>query len=284
MPVIRISDATYARMQRHAKPFEDTPESIIAKALDALDMINDEPAASPQVEPRKRSDAPKLPQKEFRLPLLMTLLKAGGSAPAKDVRATIEPLISYRLREGDYESVSTGDPRWWNAVCWTRNELVKEGLMRGDSERGTWEVSDAGKALPATLHRMENGTDRLIAKGALEKMAEEFWRRRSANEASLIMVGDESFKQVGPFPAACFQTIDELEFSIRTFNSLRDQGMVYVGDLVNARETDLLRAVDFGRKNLNELKEILAQKGLQIEMDVQGWPPEDIERRSARQE
>src|SRR4051812_48495633 len=123
MPVIRVSDETYARLKKHAQPFEDTPESVITKALNALEMMDGAVAPTSPVSATQRSDAPKLPQKEFRYPLLMTLLKFGGRAQAKDVRAVLGPIMSPKLSDGDYESVSTGDPRWWNAVCWERSDL-----------------------------------------------------------------------------------------------------------------------------------------------------------------
>ncbi|QJF50690.1 winged helix-turn-helix domain-containing protein [Roseobacter ponti] len=50
-----------------------------------------------------------------------------------------------RLTEDDFEPVSTGEERWWNATCWERSDLVKEGLFRDDSPRGVWELSDEGR-------------------------------------------------------------------------------------------------------------------------------------------
>src|SRR5690349_8141085 len=147
MPVIRISDETYARLKKHAQPFEDTPETVIAKALTALEMVGVDVSVAVSTASEQRSDAPKLPQREFRYPLLMLLLRSGGRAAAKDVRAMLGPIMAPKLLDGDYENVSTGDPRWWNAACWERSDLVKEGLMRDDSDRGIWEISEAGKSL-----------------------------------------------------------------------------------------------------------------------------------------
>jgi hypothetical protein len=190
MPVIRISDATYAHLQRHAKPFEDSPESIIVKALTALDMMTTgESAPAVRTDSNKRKDGAKLPQKEFRFPLLYVLLELGGSAPAKAVRERIEPLMKSQLGEGDYESVSTGDPRWWNAVCWERSELVKEGLMRDDSIRGVWEISESGKGLPATLHHREKGSDRVTDHATFEEIAK-MYRDTSLRANYFMMVGD----------------------------------------------------------------------------------------------
>jgi hypothetical protein len=69
----------------------------------------------------------------------------GGKASVKEIRECLEPRMAPRLSSADYEQVSSGDPRWWNAVSWERNDLVKEGLLRGDSERGVWELSARGR-------------------------------------------------------------------------------------------------------------------------------------------
>ncbi|WP_375207009.1 winged helix-turn-helix domain-containing protein [Hyphococcus sp.] len=68
----------------------------------------------------------------------------GGRAEVRNVREALFPNIKHMLTEGDYEPVSTGEERWWNATCWERSELVKEGLLRDDSPRGFWELSEKG--------------------------------------------------------------------------------------------------------------------------------------------
>jgi hypothetical protein len=170
MPVIRISDATYAALQRHAKPFEDSPESIIVKALKALDAEQGiKPKPFVIKPPPKKNGGTKLPQKEFRLPLLITLLELGGTAPVKLVHEKIEPLLAARLNAADYEKVSSGELRWWNAVCWERNQLVKEGLMKDGSDRGVWEIGEGGKKLETTLHWKHGRDDKMTEHGGLEK-------------------------------------------------------------------------------------------------------------------
>ncbi len=281
MPVIRISDATYARLQSHAKPFEDSPESIIVKALTALDMMTGE--SSVMAEPKKRSDSPKLPQKEFRVPLLMTLLRLRGSAPAKIVRSAMEPLMAARLREGDYESVSTGDPRWWNAICWERSDLVKEGFIRDDSDRGIWEISESVKSLPATLHHREkNGADRVVAEGTLEEVARTYWGHGSGRYSYFVMVGDVAFKERPVLDPILFKKVADLELSVRSATCLKNDDVTYIGDLVQKTVDDLLRVPNFGRKSVNEILEVLKPMGLSLGMEVPDWPPEDIEVLAAR--
>lgn len=263
MPVIRISDATYARLKKHAQPFEDTPDSIISKALSALEMMDGDVPSPQPASVIERTDSPKLPQKEFRVPLLMTLLKFGGKAQAKDVRGLLGPMMVPKLEEGDYESVSTGDPRWWNATCWERSELVKEGLLRDDSERGIWEISEAGKILPATLHRRENDTDRAVSQGTLSEMAGLYWRR-PIGPRPFVMVGDVVFDPV------MLRRVDELTISLRTANCLKNDNIIYIGDLVQRSVDQILRTPNFGRRSLNELNEELAHFGLKIGMTLPG--------------
>jgi len=264
MPVIRISDETYARMKKFAQPFEDTPDSIIAKALSALEMMDGDVPSPARNASASRSDLPKLPQKEFRIPLLMTLLKFGGRAHAKDVRPLLGAIVAPRLVKGDYESVSTGDPRWWNAACWERNELVKEGLLRGNSERGIWELSEAGKGLPASLHRREDGKgDRSIAHGALHEMADRYWRRPLGSRP-FVMVGDSIFDPI------LLRRCDELALSASSDLCLKNVGIIYIGDLVQRSREELLHTPNLGRRTLNEITERLGRLGLKIGTNLPG--------------
>lgn len=68
------------------------------------------------------------------------------------------------------------------------------------------------------------------------------------------------------------ERVDELELSVRSANCLKDDGINYVGELVQGSEADMLRTSNFGRRSLNEIKELLAQSGLHLEMDLSGWP------------
>ena len=70
---------------------------------------------------------------------------------------------------------------------------------------------------------------------------------------------------------------DELELSVRSANCLKNDNIIYIGDLVQKTETDMLRTPNFGRKSLNEIKEVLGQMGLHLGMEIPDWPPENIE-------
>jgi DNA-directed RNA polymerase subunit alpha len=80
-----------------------------------------------------------------------------------------------------------------------------------------------------------------------------------------------------PFNANLLRKVDELELSVRSANCLKNDNIVYIGDLVQKTEQEMLRTPNFGRKSLNEIKEVLSSMGLTLGMTVTGWPPENIE-------
>ncbi len=85
-----------------------------------------------------------------------------------------------------------------------------------------------------------------------------------------------------PFNRNLLRKVDELELSVRSANCLKNDNIVYIGDLVQKSESDMLRTPNFGRKSLNEIKEVLTNMGLHLGMQVEGWPPENIEELAKR--
>ena len=79
------------------------------------------------------------------------------------------------------------------------------------------------------------------------------------------------------FNAALLKKVDELELSVRSANCLKNDNIVYIGDLIQKSEAEMLRTPNFGRKSLNEIKEVLASMGLHLGMEVPNWPPDNIE-------
>ena len=86
------------------------------------------------------------------------------------------------------------------------------------------------------------------------------------------------------FNPALLKKVDELELSVRSANCLKNDNIVYIGDLIQKTEAEMLRTPNFGRKSLNEIKEVLAQMGLHLGMEVTNWPPENIEELAKRYE
>ncbi len=70
------------------------------------------------------------------------------------------------------------------------------------------------------------------------------------------------------------QSIDDLELTVRSANCLKAENIYYIGDLVQRTEGDLLKTPNLGKKSLNEIKDVLAQRGLSLGMNIDSWPPE----------
>jgi DNA-directed RNA polymerase subunit alpha len=86
------------------------------------------------------------------------------------------------------------------------------------------------------------------------------------------------------FNPALLKKVDELELSVRSANCLKNDNIVYIGDLIQKTEAEMLRTPNFGRKSLNEIKEVLASMGLHLGMEIPAWPPENIEDLAKRYE
>ena len=86
------------------------------------------------------------------------------------------------------------------------------------------------------------------------------------------------------FNPALLKKVDELELSVRSANCLKNDNIVYIGDLIQKTEGEMLRTPNFGRKSLNEIKEVLATMGLHLGMEIPAWPPENIEDLAKRYE
>ena len=80
-----------------------------------------------------------------------------------------------------------------------------------------------------------------------------------------------------------FRPADDLELSVRSANCLKNARIRFIGDLVTKTEQDMLRTKNFGRKSLNEIKEILKTMGLSLGMEVEGWPPKSLYQRDFQQ-
>lgn len=90
-------------------------------------------------------------------------------------------------------------------------------------------------------------------------------------------VQDEKIANDLPFNKNLLRKVDELELSVRSANCLKNDNIIYIGDLVQKSEQEMLRTPNFGRKSLNEIKEVLTTMGLSLGMNVPAWPPENLD-------
>ncbi len=168
------------------------------------------------------------------------------------------------------------------------------GLIAIDSlfspvKKVSYSVSTAreGKALDydkLTLEIETNGS--IAADDALAYAARIFQDQLS------MFINFEEPKEVIPqqipaepeFNKNLLKKVDELELSVRSMNCLKNDNIVYIGDLVQKTESEMLRTPNFGRKSLNEIKEVLSSLSLYLGMEIPNWPPENIAELSQRLE
>ncbi len=157
MPVIRISDETLRRLKTWAEPLEDTAESAVSKVLDAAEGVRSASfwtqtgpgTAKIRTAGKRRGSGSgdRSSQRKFRKPLLRAIYEMGGSARTEDLYPVIRKHIAAVPLSGNMNNLSSRDKEWRNAIRRERHKLVREGCLRDDSPRGTWELSRKGTEL-----------------------------------------------------------------------------------------------------------------------------------------
>ncbi|MSQ60519.1 MAG: DNA-directed RNA polymerase subunit alpha [Betaproteobacteria bacterium] len=94
-------------------------------------------------------------------------------------------------------------------------------------------------------------------------------------EGTPMLVEQPKIPQVDPI---LLRPVDDLELTVRSANCLKAENIYYIGDLIQRSETELLKTPNLGRKSLNEIKEVLASRGLTLGMKLENWPPASLER------
>tara|TARA_B100000929_G_scaffold225385_1_gene181716 strand:- start:680 stop:1690 length:1011 start_codon:yes stop_codon:yes gene_type:complete len=87
---------------------------------------------------------------------------------------------------------------------------------------------------------------------------------------------EEALPTSDDFDPQLLAAVDELELTVRSANCLKAEQIYYIGDLIQKTEQDLLRTPNLGRKSLNEIKEVLTDKGLELGTAIENWPPVDL--------
>lgn len=88
------------------------------------------------------------PESAYYQPILQVLDQMGGSGKVAEVLERVGQIMKPVLKKVDYDPLASGpdNPRWRNAAQWARNSMIRDGLLKGDSPRGVWEISDKGRA------------------------------------------------------------------------------------------------------------------------------------------
>ncbi len=94
-------------------------------------------------------------------------------------------------------------------------------------------------------------------------------------QGTAVEVEEVRAPQVDPI---LLRPVDDLELTVRSANCLKAENIYYIGDLIQRTETELLKTPNLGRKSLNEIKEVLASKGLTLGMKLENWPPAGLDK------
>lgn len=119
---------------------------------------------------------------------------------------------------------------------------------------------------------------RASAKILVEQLAV-FAQLEGMEDGGLLGWGDAPERSSQQFDPILLRPVDELELTVRSANCLKAENIYYIGDLIQRTENELLKTPNLGRKSLNEIKEVLASRGLTLGMKLENWPPTGLDKR-----
>ena len=216
------------------------------------------------------------------------VIKASNITPVNEIEILNPDLVICNLDENTnfHMEMTVGNGKGYVPADLNKPEEPPLGLIPIDSlfspvKKVSYSVSTAreGKALDYDKLTMEVETNGSIsAEDALAYSARIFQDQLAMfvnfDEPQEIAV-TESPKEP-EFNRNLLRKVDELELSVRSMNCLKNDNIIYIGDLVQKSEGEMLRTPNFGRKSLNEIKEILNGMSLYLGMEIPNWPPDNI--------
>jgi DNA-directed RNA polymerase subunit alpha len=216
------------------------------------------------------------------------VIKASNITPVNEIEILNPDLVICNLDENTHfhMEMTVGNGKGYVSADLNKPEEPPLGLIPIDSlfspvKKVSYSVSTAreGKALDYDKLTMEVETNGSIsAEDALAYSARIFQDQLSMfvnfDEPQEVTI-TESPKEP-EFNRNLLRKVDELELSVRSMNCLKNDNIIYIGDLVQKSEGEMLRTPNFGRKSLNEIKEILNGMSLYLGMEIPNWPPDNI--------
>ena len=216
------------------------------------------------------------------------VIKASNITPVNEIEILNPDLVICNLDENTnfHMEMTVGNGKGYVPADLNKPEEPPLGLIPIDSlfspvKKVSYTVSTAreGKALDYDKLTMEVETNGSIsAEDALAYSARIFQDQLAMfvnfDEPQEIAV-TETPKEP-EFNRNLLRKVDELELSVRSMNCLKNDNIIYIGDLVQKSEGEMLRTPNFGRKSLNEIKEILNGMSLYLGMEIPNWPPDNI--------
>ena len=173
MPVVRISEGNFERLQRWAEPLVDSADDALGKVLEVAELQRESTSLpfqhsqdltveqsqyadvesnagvdSKNAEQRRLPTGRKVSNSAYERPILEGLYELGGSGRMSEVLQIVERKMKHLFTSVDYEILPSGtDVRWRNTAQWARNDLVhRRGLLKKDSDHGVWELTNQGVA------------------------------------------------------------------------------------------------------------------------------------------
>jgi hypothetical protein len=165
-PSIDIDEGVLDLLKHEAEPFVDTPNTVLRRLL-GLDVNRADPAASvpapaaiaQSARDPKRSRRQKgasnsrraargslLSESEYELPILRYLVEHGGRAPSREIVDAIGEVLNDRFTDADRQPLNSGEIRWKSRAAFVRLRLVEARDLDGTAPRGTWQITDEGRA------------------------------------------------------------------------------------------------------------------------------------------
>jgi hypothetical protein len=143
-PTIRVDEEVFKALQARAEPFVDTPNEVLRRLLELNGRRSLRTVAARKVRSRL-APGESIPQPEFREPILAVLAELGGKGRAADILERVETRMAQRLTATDREYLPDGgDIRWRKKAQWARYMMVDDGLIKSDSPRGIWVLTEKG--------------------------------------------------------------------------------------------------------------------------------------------
>ena len=216
------------------------------------------------------------------------VIKASNITPVNEIEILNPDLVICNLDENTnfHMEMIVGNGKGYVSAELNKPEEPPLGLIPIDSlfspvKKVSYSVSTAreGKALDYDKLTMEVETNGSIsAEDALAYSARIFQDQLSMfvnfDEPQEVTISETPKEP--EFNRNLLRKVDELELSVRSMNCLKNDNIIYIGDLVQKSEGEMLRTPNFGRKSLNEIKEILNGMSLYLGMEIPNWPPDNI--------
>ena len=204
---------------------------------------------------------------EVARPSLTAAVAAFEHRKGKNVSTAIERLRASKRHFDQQEKILGYDRgRSWAENKAEYKELVQLQRRRKEHPEETPEDALTNVVEPGSAQQITTWPSDQYGYGFIEGALKFFSEVRPEIERVVL-----------PFNPILLKKVDELILSVRSANCLKNDGIVYVGDLVQKTEAEMRRTPNFGRRSLDEIKEVLVQMGLHLGMEVPGWPPENIE-------